>query len=359
MKLEPKLEGIGKVKAFPAQWRKTHWLPLLAPLAGAALALVIGSLLIILAKANPLTAYWVMLTGAFGGARQWTETLLKATPLLIMGLGLTIAFRARVWNIGAEGQYYIGALCGSIVALNLPNLPALVLIPLTLTAAVLGGIFWSAIAGWLYIQRGVNLIISTLMLNYIAILLVAYAVRNPLRDPMGFLPESATLPDAAQIPTLLGSRLHWGVVLALGLVGVTYLLLWRTPLGFKLRAVGSRPSVARATGIRVTQKVLTALLISGALAGLAGMIEVSAAFTRLKGEISDNYGFSAILVALLGRLQPLGVLLAAILFSGLTIGAETLQVQLQIPVAVAQVIQALVVLFVLAGDAIAQNRQTS
>ncbi len=329
----------------------------LFPLAGAILALALGGILLGLSGKNPLVAYGVMVTGAFGGGRQLTETLLKATPLVIIGLGLTVAFRSRVWNIGAEGQYFCGALAGSLVALSLGNWPAWILLPLMLLAGAIGGMAWSGLAGFLYLRYGVNLIISTLMLNYVAVLLVQYAARGPLRDPLGFLPESAPLSLNAQIPTLAGTRLHWGIGLALLLVGLLYLLLWRTPLGFKLRAVGSRPSVARAMGIRVNQQILVALLLSGGLAGLAGIIEVSASFTRLKADISDAYGFSAILVALLGQLQPLGVLIASLLFSGLNIGAEALQVRLQVPVAVAQVLQSLVVLFVLAGDAIARNRK--
>lgn len=329
-----------------------------APWIGGLFALLLGGVLIQLSGANPLQAYAVMFSGAFGGFRQLTETLLKATPLLIIGLGMTIAFRCRVWNIGAEGQYYIGALLGSIVALKLPELSAIVLIPLMLMAGMLGGVLWSAIAGLLHLKRGMNLIICTLMLNYIGILLVQYAARVPLQQPDGFLPESAQFSVAAQIPTLFGTRLHVGMLLALLLVGGVYLLLWRTPLGFQLRAVGSRMSVARCAGIKVDRSILTALLLSGALSGLAGIIEVSYTYTRLKGDISDSYGFSGILVALLGQLHPIGVLIAAVLFSALMVGAQSLNVVLQIPASVAEVIQALVVLFVLAGHAISRQSES-
>ncbi|PSB18491.1 ABC transporter permease [Phormidesmis priestleyi ULC007] len=327
----------------------------LAPLLGGLLALLLGAVLLQLSGANPLQAYGVMLAGAFGGGRQLTETLLRATPLLIIGLGMTIAFRCRVWNIGAEGQYYIGALCGSVVALALPDLGPGLLIPLMFMAGILGGVIWSGIAGLLHLQRGVNLIICTLMLNYIGILLVQYAARVPLQQPDGFLPESAQFSANAQIPTLLGTRLHWGVLLAFGLVGVVYILLWQTPLGLQLRAVGSRLSVARCAGINTSRSILIALMISGGLAGLAGIIEVSYTYTRLKGDISDNFGFGGILVALLGQRQPVGVVVAALLFSALMVGAQSLNVVLQIPASVAQVIQAIVVLFVLAGQAIAQR----
>lgn len=329
-----------------------------APWIGGLFALLLGGVLIQLSGANPLQAYGVMFSGAFGGFRQLTETLLKATPLLVIGLGMTIAFRCRVWNIGAEGQYYIGALMGSIVALKLPDLNAIVLVPLMLIAGMIGGVIWSAIAGLLHLKRGMNLIICTLMLNYIGILLVQYAARVPLQQPDGFLPESAQFSAAAQIPTLFGTRLHLGMLLALLLVGGVYLLLWRTPLGFQLRAVGSRMSVARCAGIKVDRSILTALLLSGALSGLAGIIEVSYTYTRLKGDISDSYGFSGILVALLGQLHPIGVLIAAVLFSALMVGAQSLNVVLQIPASVAEVIQALVVLFVLAGHAVSRTSES-
>ncbi|MBW4443386.1 MAG: ABC transporter permease [Plectolyngbya sp. WJT66-NPBG17] len=334
------------------------WLRLkpFAPIIGAILALLLSGILLQFSGANPLQAYQVMLMGAFGGSRQITETLLKATPLLIIGLGMTIAFRCRVWNIGAEGQYYIGALCGSLVALTLPDLPTGVLIPLILIAGTLGGALWSAIAGVLYLLRGINLIICTLMLNYIGILAVQYAARVPLRQPDGFLPESASFSSNAQIPVLFGTRLHWGMTIALLLVGGVYILLWHTPLGFHLRAVGSRLSVARSMGIKTGQSILIALMMSGGLAGLAGIIEVSHTYTRLKGEISDSYGFSGILVALLGQLHPIGVLIASVLFSALMVGAQSLNVTLQIPASAAQVIQALVVLFVLAGSALSNRR---
>lgn len=328
-----------------------------APILGAIVALILGGLLIRLSGVNALAAYLVMLQGAFGGGRQLTDTLLKMTPLLTIALGLTLAFRAKVWNIGTEGQYFIGALTGSLPALTFPDLTSWLLLPLMLLAGIVGGALWSGLAGLLYIKRGVNLIISTLMLNYIGILLLQYAARVPLREPNGFLPESAPFSSNAQIPPLFpGTRLHWGVLLAIGLVGVMYLLLWRTPLGFQLRAVGSNPSVARCSGIQTSRSILIALMTSGALAGLAGIVEVSCTYGRLKPDISDSYGFTAILVALLGQLNPIGVLLAALLFSALMVGAQSLNVVLQLPVSVAQVVQALLVLCVLTGTAIAQKQ---
>ena len=347
--------------ASPIKTRRPPRLPvavwsILAPLLGALAGLLLGAIPIWLSGAHPLTAYGVMLTGAFGGARQITETILRATPLLIMGLGLTVAFRGRVWNIGGEGQYFIGALAGTVVGLlGQTTLPGALLIPLMLIAGLLGGALWAGVAALLRIRFGINEIIVTLMLNYIAEYSVLYVARQPLRDPESFLPQSAQLLQEARLPTLVGTRLHVGILLALLLIPLVYLLLWKTPLGFRIRAIGANPVVAYHAGMNVTWGLAFALLFSGALAGMTGLIEVSALHTRLKDGISGGYGFTGILVALLGRLHPIGVFFAALFFAALTIGAQTMHSVYGLPIALAQVIQGLVVLFVLAADALARR----
>lgn len=345
-------------KAPAASRRSMAWVVTVgAPVLGVLAGLLIGALLILLAGANPVEAYATMVRGAFGGQRQIEETVLKATPLLLMGLGLTAAFRARVWNIGGEGQYYMGALAGGALALTFgDSWPRPALIVAMLLAGVIGGALWAAVAGWLKIKRGINEIISTLMLNYVAILFMEYVARGPLQEPGGYLPESAQFVAAARMPVILGARIHIGVVIALLMVPVVYLLLWSTPLGFRLRAVGSRASVARYAGIKVERLILFALMFSGALAGLAGIIEVSTLHTRLKGGISGDYGFSGILVALLGRMHPFGVLIASVFFAALTIGAQSMHVVYQLPVTLAGAVQAVVVLCVLAADALAHRK---
>jgi ABC-type uncharacterized transport system permease subunit len=197
-----------------------------------------------------------------------------------------------------------------------------------------------------------------LMLNYIAVLLIEYLVRGPLQQPEGFLPVSAKFDAATRLPTILGTRIHIGVVLVVLLIPLVYFLLWYTPLGFRLRAVGSRDSVARYAGISVERTIMTALLLSGALAGLAGIMEVSTVHTRLKGGISGGYGFSGILVALLGRMNPVGVTIASILFAALIIGAETMHVLSGLPPELADAIEAVIVLSVLAVDALARRRSS-
>ncbi len=329
-----------------------------APVVGAIIGLLIGAVLILLAGRDPIVAYAAMAQGALGGPREITETILKATPLLLMALGLTVAFRARVWNIGGEGQYYMGALFGGMVALFFPQLPALILLPAMLVAGALGGMLWALIPGFLKVKRGMNVIISTLMFNYIAILLMEYLARGPLQEPGGYLPESAQFVRAAQLPGLFGTRIHWGTLIALLFVPLVYALLWGTPLGFQLRAVGSKESVARYAGYPVERIVLFALAFSGVLAGLTGLIEVSTLHTRLKGPISGGYGFSGILVALLGRLHPVGVLIAAVFFAALIIGAQSMHILSGLPETLAEAIQAVIVLSVLAVDAFIRWRRS-
>lgn len=328
-----------------------------APILGVIIGLLIGAVLILIAGRDPISSYASMAQGALGGSRQITETILKAAPLLLVGLGLTVAFRTRVWNIGGEGQYFIGALMGGMVALYLPGLPQPLLLLAMIVAGMIGGMLWALIPGYLKVRHGMNEIISTLMLNYVAILLVQYLARGPLQEPGGYLPESAQFVRAARLPGLFGSRIHIGVLISLLFGPVVYGLLWGTPLGFKLRAVGSKDSVARYAGYRVERLILFALLFSGALAGLAGLMEVSTLHTRIKGEISGGYGFSGILVALLGRLHPAGVVIASVFFAALIIGAQSMHVLSSLPETLADAIQAVVVLSVLATDALVRRRR--
>jgi general nucleoside transport system permease protein len=328
----------------------------IAPLAGAVVGLAVGALIILASNADPLAAYAALARGALGGPRPLTETVLKATPLVIMGLGLVVAFRCRIWNIGGEGQYFAGALAGTVVGLlGQASLPALLLIPLMLLAGVAGGAVWGALAAWLKLAFGVNEIIATIMLNFVALYTVSYLARGPLRDPMGYLPQSARLEEVARLPTLPGSRIHLGVLIALLLVPAIYVVLWKTTAGFRLRAIGSSARVALATGIDVKTGVALAFLTSGALAGLTGIVEVSAVHARLKDGISGDYGFTGILVALLGRLHPVGVLLAGVFFAILTIGAQSMHTGLGLPLALSQVLHVVVILVVLVADALARR----
>ena len=337
------------------RWRQATG-AVVAPLAGAAFGFLCGAILMLLSGADPLAAYGALIRGAFGGTRQFSETILKTTPLLLMGLGLTVAFRCRVWNIGGEGQYFLGATAGAIIGLALQaHLPAAALIPLMLLGGMVAGALWAGLAAWLRVRFGINEIISSLMLNYIGQYLVLYLARSPLKDPESYLPQSAQLVGAARMPTLGDTRIHIGILIALLMVPLVYFLLWRTPLGFRIRAIGSNETAARYAGMRVARHLMLVMLFSGALAGMTGIIEVSALHTRLKSGIGAGYGFTAILVALLGRLHPAGVLFAALFFAALTIGVQSMHSSYGLPIALAQVIQGLVVLFVLTADALARR----
>lgn len=328
----------------------------IAPIVGAIIGLLIGALLMLIAGVEPLVAYKTMLVGAFGGERQITELLLKTAPLLLVGLGLSIAFRARVWNIGGEGQFYMGALLGGIVALYCTDWPRPILLVSMAAAGLLGGALWALIPAVLKVRVGMSEIISTLMLNYIAILFVTYLARGPLQEPGGYLPMSAQFDPVTRLPVIGDTRIHIGVLIVFLLVPVVYYMLWHTPLGFRLRAVGSRASVARYAGIHVERVIVLVLVLSGALAGLTGLMEVSTLHFRLKAGITGGYGFSAVLVALLGRMNPFGVAIASLFFAALIIGAQTMNVLANVPPELADAIQAVIVLSVLGVDALARRR---
>lgn len=326
-------------------------LAILTPPSAVAGALAVGSGLILLAGASPLVAYKALIDGAFGSLYSLSETLVRAHPLLLAGLGVTIAIRCGVWNIGAEGQLYLGALMATWLGITLTTWPPALLIPLAIVASFLAGGFWAMIPGVLKAKRGVSEIINTIMMNYVAIFGVSYLVTGPLQEARRVLPQSPPIAEVAQLPIIVsGTRLHMGVILALISAVAVYIILWKTTLGYEIRAVGSNPEAARYGGISVGRKVVTAMTISGGLAGLAGMGEILGIHHRLISAFSPGYGYTAIAVALLGRLHPLGVVLAAILFGILEVGSGTIQRTAGVPVQVLYIIQGLVILFLLLGE---------
>ena len=292
----------------------------LMPLFAVIAALAVGIVLLLLASADPIRAYGTLLLRPFSNRYGLTETLVKATPLLLVGLGIVVAFRAGILNIGAEGQMIVGAIAGTWIALSLETWPAIVLLPLTLLAGALGGAIWGGIPGWLEARLRVNELLSTIMLNQIAWQLLIFLLRGPLIDPKEIsygtgYPQSAQLPEASWLPRLVPqTRLHAGLLLALMLAGLIYVLMWRTIYGYRLRAAGAGPDAARYAGIHVPRQLVLAMVLSGALAGLAGTVEVVGIHHRLLDGISAGYGFSGIVAALFGRLHPLGVVPASVLF---------------------------------------------
>ena len=319
-------------------------------------ALLIGAIFILLAKSNPITAYSVMLSGPFSSNFGFTETLVRTTPILLVGLGIIISFRSGVLNIGGEGQLLMGAIASAAVALSFPLLPTVLLLPLVLlTGAVAGGL-WGGIAGFLKAKLAVNEILSTVMLNQIAAQLYIFLMRGVLIDPQELaygtgVPQTSLVPAGLWLSRLIeGNRLHTGFIMAVVAAILVYVLLWRTTIGFRLRAVGEGPDASRYAGINVEAYVALAMVLAGAFAGLAGTIEVLGVHHRALEDLSAGYGFSGIVAALFGRLHPLGVIPASVLFGALIVGADMMQRAVNIPAAIVLVIQGFVILFVVSSD---------
>ena len=321
------------------------------PVCSSLLALLCGSVIIRVAGVQPDVAFRALLFGAFGNANSVAETLLKASPLLFTALGMCAAFQCRLWNIGAEGQLYLGALAATIGGVYFPLPSPMLAIPVLMLLGFLAGGCWAVVPGWLKAKFGVSEIITTIMMNYIAIFLVSYAVHGPLRDPQGYLPQSAALSEAAALPILMTrTRLHLGIVLGIASACVLYAIFKKTTLGFQMRIVGHSPLAARYSGIHVERILLFSMMLSGGLAGIAGMGEVTGVHHRLLETISPGYGYTAIVIALLSYLHPLIAVFVSILFAGLIVGADAMQRVAGLPSALAMVIQGLIVLFALGSE---------
>lgn len=325
---------------------------LLSPVIAIALTVLAGAFLFAVAGKDPLQGLYVYFVSPFATAYSAQELLVKASPLIMIALGLSLCFQANVWNIGAEGQYTLGAIFGTWVALRLADWDSPLLLVTMLAAGILGGILWATIPAVLKTVFRANEILTSLMLTYVALLLLDYLVRGPWRDPAGFnFPETALFSAAASLPELTSDgRLHLGVVFAFLLAGAMALLLPTTLKGFEIRTFGQAPKAARFAGFGTRSLVLFVFLTSGALAGLAGIAEVSGTIGQLLPTISPGYGFTAIIVAFLGRLNPIGIVLAAIVMSVSYIGGETAQIRLDLPIDVAKVFQGILLFFLLACD---------
>lgn len=293
-----------------------------------------------------LGAMWM---GAFGSWDAFTSaTLVRAVPLVLIGLGIAVAFRAGALNIGAEGQFYAGAIAATWVGLHAGGLPAMLAAGLLLVAAALAGLLWMVVPVWLKLRFGVIEVISTLLLNFVAVSLVSLMVQGPLQELEQIYPQSDPIAESARLPLLPGTRLHAGLAIAL----VSGLILWvvfaRTLWGFRLRAVGLGPRAAEISGRVDSQRVgAAALLISGAIAGLAGGVEVSGVSYALFQNLSPGYGFTGIAVALLGGLHPLGVVVSGILFGALEAGAGAMQREAGVPAVAVYVVEAVVIIVAL------------
>ncbi|MFQ5913086.1 MAG: ABC transporter permease [Nitrospinota bacterium] len=312
------------------------------------LVLGLGALLVLAIGVSPVKAGAAFFDGAFGDLNSIGETLLKSAPLLLAALGVAVAFRARVWNIGAEGQLYLGGLASTATALALGPIPAVVLLPLTIVVSFLGGGLWAALAGVIKEKFGVNEIISTLMMNYVAFFGVSYLLHGPMKGPKQFYPESGFIPESGRLPVILpGSRLHAGILLGLLAAVVLYFVIFRTVLGYRIRAVGDNVEAARLGGISITRYVILSLFISGGLAGMAGLGEAAGVHYRLIEKISPGYGYTAIMVALMGKLHPGGIVAAAVFVGALLVGVDNMQRVARVPATLADILVGLSVLSIL------------
>ncbi len=366
----------------------------LLPIVAVLLAFAVGGVILLLQGVNPLEAYSAMITGAFGSKNGLADTLVKATPLMLVALGIAIAFRGGMINIGAEGQIIVAALMTTYVSLQLGDqLPGFLVIVIGLLAGTLAGGVWAAIAGYLKAQLSVNEILSTIMLNQIAIQIGFFLLRGPMIDPAELeagtnIPHSARLPKPVDMPRFtdvaewlgfsrsagemglggyLGelygvlvepSRLHTGFVFAVIVAIIVYIFLWRTTIGYRIRAVGLNPHASRYAGIDVKKTMVLSMTLSGMLAGLAGAVEILGLHHRMFEPlaVSAGYGFAGIVAALFGKLHPLGIIPSSILFGGLLVGGDKMQRAIQTPQVLTQVILGLVVLFVVSTDYFVRKR---
>jgi simple sugar transport system permease protein len=321
-------------------------------------AFFVGALLILAIGVNPLKAYGALLVAAFGSINGISETLLKACPLLIAGLGVAVAYRAQFWNIGAEGQIYAGGIVAAVTGLYLPELPVLIHLPLALLAGMLGGALLGFFPAILKAYFKVNEVITTLMLNFVMIELTNYLLNKPMRDMVSGINISPQLAHNAWLPIIIPrTRFHLGIVISVVLAGILYLLMSKTVLGFRIRAVGESTRAARIAGIPVERIIVLSVIISGALAGMAGATEVAGVHHRLVPHFSPGYGYLAIAVALLGNLEPLGIVFSSVLFAALLNGADAMQRAAEVPIPVIYVIEGLVIIFVTARAISVRSKQ--
>jgi ABC-type uncharacterized transport system permease subunit len=338
---------------------KTASATMLVPILAVLTALIIGGVVIAMVGGNPFYAYLGLFQGAFGSAKAWSETAVWASPYIFAGLAVALAFKGGLFNIGAEGQLALGAVVAAWVGYALPDvlgisLPAIIHLPLAIGLGILAGALWGAIPGALKAYTGGHEVINTIMMNYIALNMVSFLLNGPMKDktPGNVVARTPPIAEGARFtPIFEGFRIHWGFVLALIVAAFIWWLLWKTTLGYEIRTVGLNPDAAKYAGINVKRTIILTMALSGALAGLAGVIEVTGLNYRHELGFSVGYGFDAIAIALLGKTHPAGVVLGAILFGGMRNGATRMQFLTQIPVDVISVIQALILLFV-AADAI-------
>ncbi|GGB47837.1 ABC transporter permease [Tistrella bauzanensis] len=334
------------------------WLSLLVPVAALAAAFAISAVLILISGASVPAAYGAMADGAFGSRFAITETLTRAAPLMLTGLAAAVAFRARLWNIGGEGQLYGGALAAVWIGTAPLGLPDALLLPAVILAGAIAGGLLLLGPAVLKTRFGVDEVVTTLLLNFIVLLFVSMMIEGPMKDPMAMgWPQSDTLPMAAELPRLIPrTRLHGGLILALVAAVLIYIMMTRTVLGFEMRAVGASPRAARFSGMSTGRVMLLVALISGGLAGLAGVSEVAGRTGYLTLDMSPGYGTGGVVVAMLAQLHPLGVILGALMVASIFVGADAMSRAVGVPTYIADVLVAVSLLCMLTAMLFARYR---
>lgn len=342
----------------------------LLPLLSLVAALAVASVLLIALNADVGQAYSALIEGAFGTQNAFAETLVKSIPVLFVAIGICVAFRANVINIGGEGQMIAGALAGTTMTLALTGSPGWLIIIASLAAGFLAGALYGGLAGFLKAQFNVNEILSTIMLNQVAVQMMNFLLNGPLLDPseqgLNHIPKTARIVAEAQLPRLViglpdgtalfdRTRLHYGLVIAILLAAAIYILLWRTPIGYRIRAVGYNERASRYAGISVRRQMILSMFLAGGCAGLAGVVQVLGLQYRLQtdgspGGFTANAGFNGIVAALFGGLNPIGAIPASILFGGLLVGAQNMQRDLGVPASLITAINGIVVVFVVSSQ---------
>ena len=324
----------------------------LAPVAAFALTVVFGSIFFLILDLDPFETLHVFLIRPLSSANGVSEWLLKASPLILIGLGLAVGFRANVWNIGAEGMFICGAISAGWFALAFGEGDHAWLLPLMALAGIAGGMAWASVPAFLKVRFSTNEILVTLMLNYVAVLLLGYLVRGPWRDPFGFnFPQTALFGPSALFDPLVGVyRVNTSIFITLVAVGIAWLFVQHTFTSYRMTVGGAAPAAARFAGFRDSHSVWLGLLAGGGCAGLAGMMEVAGPLGQLSGHISPGYGFAAIIVAFIGRLHPFGIVLGGLLLSLLYMGGESAQIMLRLPAALTRTFQGALLFFLLAAD---------
>lgn len=332
---------------------------IILPLAAIALALIVGAVIMILTSplvrgefnfALPFVAYGALLSGSLGSVDAIISTLSSATPLILAGLAVGIGFKAGLFNIGAQGQFLMGGLAAAAAGVATAGLPPIAAIPISLGAGILGGAAYGFVPGFLKAYTGAHEVVTTIMLNYVAIQILAWAASGPLRAADAGFARTETITTAA-LPVLVGRDGHIGILIAFIAVPIAFWLLYRATLGFEIRTVGANPDAARYAGMSPRRLIVLTMVISGLLAGLAGAIEILGKVHYIPAAYATTVGFDAIAVALLGRSHPLGILFAGLLFGAMRAGSGLMQIQAGIPVQMIGVLQA-VILFFLAADVI-------